>query len=255
MNNNLNSKLTFDNFVEGKSNRMALAATRGISEHPALPTHKPLLLYGSTGVGKTHLIHAAGNALIRRNPNAKVIYLHTERFMANRISALHNNTINEFKRFYYSANALLVDEIQFFAGKEEPQEDLHHIINALLENGQPVILTCDRSPQEADSLEKRLKSLLSCGRSLPMKAPDLETRMEILKRKAEEAKIGLPNDTALFIAQRIGSNVRELEGALRQLVAHVRLTGEQINIRPIQETLKDFIALQARPVYCKNLRN
>lgn len=251
---NLNTGFTFSTFVEGKSNRMAAAAAQQVAENPASHGYNPLLLYGGVGLGKTHLMHAVGNELLRRNPNAKVVYLHSERFVADMISALRNKTINEFKRFYRSVDALLIDDIQFFAGKEQSQEEFFHTFNALLENGQQIILTCDKFPKEVDGLEERLKSRFGWGLSQPMEPPELETRVAILKKKAEEAKVDLPNDAAFFIAQRIRSNVRELEGALRRVIAHVRFTGAQIDIGLIKEALKDLIALQARQISIDNIQ-
>ncbi|EKF73671.1 chromosome replication initiator DnaA [Alcanivorax hongdengensis A-11-3] len=251
---NLNTGFTFSTFVEGKSNRMAAAAAQQVAENPASHGYNPLLLYGGVGLGKTHLMHAVGNELLRRNPNAKVVYLHSERFVADMISALRNKTINEFKRFYRSVDALLIDDIQFFAGKEQSQEEFFHTFNALLENGQQIILTCDKFPKEVDGLEERLKSRFGWGLSQPMEPPELETRVAILKKKAEEARVDLPNDAAFFIAQRIRSNVRELEGALRRVIAHVRFTGAQIDIGLIKEALKDLIALQARQISIDNIQ-
>ena len=181
---NLNTGFTFSTFVEGKSNRMAAAAAQQVAENPASHGYNPLLLYGGVGLGKTHLMHAVGNELLRRNPNAKVVYLHSERFVADMISALRNKTINEFKRFYRSVDALLIDDIQFFAGKEQSQEEFFHTFNALLENGQQIILTCDKFPKEVDGLEERLKSRFGWGLSQPMEPPELETRVAILKKKA-----------------------------------------------------------------------
>jgi chromosomal replication initiator protein len=251
---NLNTAFTFQTFVEGKSNRMASAAAQQVAENPASHGYNPLLLYGGVGLGKTHLMHAVGNELLRRNANAKVVYLHSERFVADMISALRNKTINEFKRFYRSVDALLIDDIQFFAGKEQSQEEFFHTFNALLENGQQIILTCDKFPKEVDGLEERLKSRFGWGLSQPLEPPELETRVAILKKKAEEARVELPDDAAFFIAQRIRSNVRELEGALRRVIAHVRFTGEQIGIGLIKEALKDLIALQARQISIDNIQ-
>ena len=251
---NLNSAFVFDNFVEGKSNRMAAAAAQQVAENPGTHGYNPLLLYGGVGLGKTHLMHAVGNGLLRRNPNAKVVYLHSERFVADMISALRNKTINEFKRFYRTVDALLIDDIQFFAGKEQSQEEFFHTFNALLENGQQIILTCDKFPKEIDGLEERLKSRFGWGLSQPMEPPELETRVAILKKKAEEARIDLPNDAAFFIAQRIRSNVRELEGALKRVIAHVRFTGAQLDIALVKDALRDLLAIQARQVSVDNIQ-
>ncbi|WP_111657821.1 chromosomal replication initiator protein DnaA [Isoalcanivorax indicus] len=251
---NLNSAFLFDNFVEGKSNRMAAAAAQQVAENPGTHGYNPLLLYGGVGLGKTHLMHAVGNGLLKRNPNAKVVYLHSERFVADMISALRNKTINEFKRFYRTVDALLIDDIQFFAGKEQSQEEFFHTFNALLENGQQIILTCDKFPKEIDGLEERLKSRFGWGLSQPMEPPELETRVAILKKKAEEARIELPNEAAFFIAQRIRSNVRELEGALKRVIAHVRFTGAPLDIGLVKEALRDLLAIQARQVSVDNIQ-
>lgn len=251
---NLNPGFTFATFVEGKSNRMAAAAAQQVAENPASHGYNPLLLYGGVGLGKTHLMHAVGNELQRRNSNAKVVYLHSERFVADMISALRNKTINEFKRFYRSVDALLIDDIQFFAGKEQSQEEFFHTFNALLENGQQIIMTCDKFPKEVDGLEERLKSRFGWGLSQPMEPPELETRVAILKKKADEASADLSDECAFFIAQRIRSNVRELEGALRRVIAHVRFTGGVIDIPLIKEALKDLIALQAKQTSIDNIQ-
>ncbi|AJD46425.1 chromosomal replication initiator protein DnaA [Isoalcanivorax pacificus W11-5] len=251
---NLNSTFLFDNFVEGKSNRMAAAAAQQVAENPGTHGYNPLLLYGGVGLGKTHLMHAVGNGLLKRNPNAKVVYLHSERFVADMISALRNKTINEFKRFYRTVDALLIDDIQFFAGKEQSQEEFFHTFNALLENGQQIILTCDKFPKEIDGLEERLKSRFGWGLSQPMEPPELETRVAILKKKAEEARIDLPNEAAFFIAQRIRSNVRELEGALKRVIAHVRFTGAPLDIGLVKDALRDLLAIQARQVSVDNIQ-
>ena len=251
---NLNTTFVFDNFVEGKSNRMAAAAAQQVAENPGTHGYNPLLLYGGVGLGKTHLMHAVGNGLLKRNPNAKVVYLHSERFVADMISALRNKTINEFKRFYRTVDALLIDDIQFFAGKEQSQEEFFHTFNALLENGQQIILTCDKFPKEIDGLEERLKSRFGWGLSQPMEPPELETRVAILKKKAEEARIDLPNDAAFFIAQRIRSNVRELEGALKRVIAHVRFTGAPLDVGLVKDALRDLLAIQARQVSVDNIQ-
>lgn len=251
---NLVKNYTFESFVEGKSNRMAAAAAQQVAENPGAHGYNPLLLYGGVGLGKTHLMHAVGNYMLARNPNAKVVYLHSERFVADMVSALRNSTINEFKRFYRSLDALLIDDIQFFARKEQSQEEFFHTFNSLLEKGQQIILTCDKFPKEVDGLEERLKSRFGWGLSQPLEPPELETRVAILKKKAEAAQIDLPNEAAFFIAQRIRSNVRELEGALTRVIAHVRFTGSQVDIGLIKEALHDVLAVQARQVSVDNIQ-
>ena len=220
----LNRTFAFENFVEGKSNQLARAAAWQVADNPK-HGYNPLFLYGGVGLGKTHLMHAVGNHLLKKNPNAKVVYLHSERFVADMVKALQLNAINEFKRFYRSVDALLIDDIQFFARKERSQEEFFHTFNALLEGGQQVILTSDRYPKEIEGLEERLKSRFGWGLTVAVEPPELETRVAILMKKADQAKVDLPHDAAFFIAQRIRSNVRELEGALKRVIeigrAHV----------------------------------
>lgn len=251
--NFLTENYTFDTFVEGKSNQLARAASRQVAENPG-GAYNPLFLYGGVGLGKTHLMHAVGNALIERKPDAKVVYLHSERFVADMVKALQLNAINEFKRFYRSVDALLIDDIQFFAGKERSQEEFFHTFNALLEGGQQMILTCDRYPKEINGLEERLKSRFGWGLTVAVEPPELETRVAILLKKAEQAKVVLPDDAAFFIAQRIRSNVRELEGALKRVIASAHFTGRPIDIDLIRESLKDLLALQDKQISMDNIQ-
>ena len=251
---NLVTSYTFDNFVEGKSNRMAFAAAQQASENPGTQGYNPLLFYGGVGLGKTHLMHAVGNAILQRKPGARVVYLHSERFVQDMVSALRNKTIDQFKRFYRSLDALLIDDIQFFAGKEQSQEEFFHTFNSLIESGQQVIMTCDKYPKEINGLEDRLKSRFGWGLSQPLEPPELETRVAILKKKAEEAKIDLPSEAAFFIAQRIRSNVRELEGALKRVIAHVRLSGAVVDINLVRDALKDLLASHARQISIDNIQ-
>ena len=244
---------TFDTFVEGKSNQLARAASRQVAEN-AGGAYNPLFLYGGVGLGKTHLMHAVGNALLEKNPNAKIVYLHSERFVADMVKDLQLNAINEFKRYYRSVDALLIDDIQFFAGKERSQEEFFHTFNALLEGGQQMILTCDRYPKEINGLEERLKSRFGWGLTVAVEPPELETRVAILMKKAEQAKISLPADAAFFIAQRIRSNVRELEGALKRVIASAHFTGRSIDIELIRESLKDLLALQDKQISLDNIQ-
>lgn len=249
----LNRTFTFENFVEGKSNQLARAAAWQVADNPK-HGYNPLFLYGGVGLGKTHLMHAVGNHLLKKNPNAKVVYLHSERFVADMVKALQLNAINEFKRFYRSVDALLIDDIQFFAKKERSQEEFFHTFNALLEGGQQVILTSDRYPKEIDGLEERLKSRFGWGLTVAVEPPELETRVAILMKKADQAKIELPHDAAFFIAQRIRSNVRELEGALKRVIAHAHFMGRDITIELIRESLKDLLALQDKLVSIDNIQ-
>ncbi|WP_273805481.1 MULTISPECIES: chromosomal replication initiator protein DnaA [unclassified Pseudomonas] len=251
--NYLNRTFTFENFVEGKSNQLARAAAWQVADNPK-HGYNPLFLYGGVGLGKTHLMHAVGNHLLKRNPNAKIVYLHSERFVADMVKALQLNAINEFKRFYRSVDALLIDDIQFFARKERSQEEFFHTFNALLEGGQQVILTSDRYPKEIDGLEERLKSRFGWGLTVAVEPPELETRVAILMKKADQAKVDLPHDAAFFIAQRIRSNVRELEGALKRVIAHAHFMGRDITIELIRESLKDLLALQDKLVSIDNIQ-
>jgi len=244
---------TFSSFVEGKSNQLARAAAMQVAENPG-GAYNPLFLYGGVGLGKTHLMHAVGNALLKQNPNAKIVYLHSERFVADMVKALQLNAINEFKRYYRSVDALLIDDIQFFANKERSQEEFFHTFNALLEGGQQMILTCDRYPKEIIGLEERLKSRFGWGLTVAVEPPELETRVAILMKKAEQARMELPPDAAFFLAQRIRSNVRELEGALKRVIASAHFTARNIDIALIKDSLKDLLALQDKQVSMDNIQ-
>ncbi|WP_027960518.1 chromosomal replication initiator protein DnaA [Halomonas halodenitrificans] len=249
----LNPNFTFETFVEGKSNQLARAASRQVSENPG-GAYNPLFLYGGVGLGKTHLMHAVGNALAGRRENARVVYLHSERFVADMVKALQLNAINDFKRFYRSVDALLIDDIQFFAGKERSQEEFFHTFNALLEGGQQMILTSDRYPKEISGVEERLKSRFGWGLTVAIEPPELETRVAILMKKADQAKVELPHDAAFFIAQKIRSNVRELEGALKKVIADSHFMGKPITQDFIRESLKDLLALQDKQVGVDNIQ-
>lgn len=250
---NLVENYTFDNFVEGKSNQLALAAARQVAENPG-ESYNPLFLYGGVGLGKTHLMHAVGNALKTHNPGAKVVYLHSERFVADMVKALQLNAITDFKRYYRSVDALLIDDIQFFARKERSQEEFFHTFNALLEGGQQMILTCDRYPKEINGLEERLKSRFGWGLTVAVEPPELETRVAILMTKANQANVELPPESAFFIAQKIRSNVRELEGALKRVIANAHFTSRPIDVDLIKDSLKDLLALQDRQVSMDNIQ-
>lgn len=250
---NLNRLFTFDNFVEGKSNQLARAASHQVAENPG-KSYNPLFIYGGVGLGKTHLMHAVGNLILQNNPEAKVLYLHSERYVAAMVKALQTNTINEFKRFYRSVDALLIDDIQFFAGKDRSQEEFFHNFNALLEGEQQIILTCDRYPKEINGLEERLKSRFGWGLTVAIEPPELETRVAILMSKAEQANICLPHDVAFFIAKRIRSNVRELEGALKRVIANAHFTGSAITTDFIKDALRDLLSLQDKLVTIGNIQ-
>ncbi|MDR0806829.1 MAG: chromosomal replication initiator protein DnaA [Enterobacteriaceae bacterium] len=249
----VNPKHQFDNFVEGKSNQLARAAARQVADNPG-GAYNPLFLYGGTGLGKTHLLHAVGNGIIERKPNAKVVYMHSERFVQDMVKALQNNAIEEFKRYYRSVDALLIDDIQFFANKERSQEEFFHTFNALLEGNQQIILTSDRYPKEINGVEDRLKSRFGWGLTVAIEPPELETRVAILMKKADENDIRLPAEVAFFIAKRLRSNVRELEGALNRVIANANFTGRAITIDFVREALRDLLALQEKLVTIDNIQ-
>ncbi|ASK78143.1 chromosomal replication initiation protein DnaA [Paraphotobacterium marinum] len=250
---NLNRKLNFNNFVEGKSNQLGLAAARQVAMNPG-NSYNPLFIYGGTGLGKTHLLHAVGNAISESKQNAKVVYMHSEKFVMDMVKALQNNLIDDFKMFYRGVDALLIDDIQFFANKGGTQEEFFHTFNALLEGNQQIILTSDRYPKEISGVEERLKSRFGWGLTLAIEPPELETRVAILMKKAEDHNIKLAHEVAFFIAKRLRSNVRELEGALNRVIANANFTGRTINIDFVREALRDLLALQDKLVTIDNIQ-
>lgn len=251
--NRINPGFTFDSFIEGKSNQLAFAAARQVAENPG-HSYNPLFIYGSVGLGKTHLMQAVGNDLLQRRRGAKVVYLHSERFVNDMVHALKNHKINEFKNFYRSVDTLLIDDIQFFEGKEQSQEEFFHTFNALFEGHRQIILTCDRYPKEVQGLEERLRSRFGWGLTVAVEPPELETRTAILIKKAEQSGVSLPDPVAFFIAQQVRSNVRELEGALRRVVAHCQFKGSLIGIEEAREALKDLLRLQEKLVTLDNIQ-
>ncbi|WP_045226630.1 chromosomal replication initiator protein DnaA [Methyloterricola oryzae] len=251
--NNLNSAFTFESFVEGKSNQLAKAASAQVAQSVGR-AYNPLFIYGGVGLGKTHLMHAIGNEILRGNPSANIVYLHSERFVSDMVKALQHNAINAFKEFYRTVDALLIDDIQFFAGKERSQEEFFHTFNTLLENKHQVVLTCDRYPKEIKGLEERLKSRFGWGLPVAVEPPDLETRVAILMTKAQNAGVDLSPEVAFFIGKRIRSNIRELEGALRRVIANSHFTGKPITLDFAKEALRDLIALQDRMVNVDNIQ-
>ena len=253
MGSRLDRNFTFSTFVEGKSNQLARAAAFQVATNPGT-AYNPLFIYGGVGLGKTHLMHAVGNKMIADNDNARVAYVHSERFVGDMVRALQHNTINEFKQAYRSLDALMIDDIQFSAGTERPQEEFFHTFNALLEGQQQVILTCDRYPKEVDGLEERLKSRFGWGLTVAIEPPELETSVAILMSKAAAADIALPDEVAFFVAKRIRSNIRELEGALRRLKANAEFTGQPITLDFAKEALRDLLALQERLVTVDNIQ-
>ena len=250
---NLNPDFTFDTFVEGKSNQLARAASIQTAENPG-GAYNPLFIYGGVGLGKTHLMHSIGHEILKHKPNAKITYLHSERFVADMVRALQHNAINEFKRHYRSLDALLVDDIQFFAGKERSQEEFFHTFNALLEGQHQIVMTCDRYPKEVNGLEERLKSRFGWGLPVAIEPPELETRVAIIRKKAEQSGISLPDEVSFFIAKRFRSNVRELEGALNRVIANSNLTGMPITLEFTQLALRDLLLLQDKQVTIENIQ-
>jgi chromosomal replication initiator protein len=249
----INPEFTFDTFVEGKSNQLAKAAARQVADNPGR-AYNPLFIYGGVGLGKTHLMHAVANAMKAKRPEARVAYVHSERFVGDMVRALQHNTIADFKQAYRTLDALLIDDIQFFAGKERSQEEFFHTFNALLEGQQQVILTCDRYPKEVNGLEERLKSRFGWGLTVSIEPPELETCVAILMSKAQGAHVDLPEEVAFFIAKRIRSNVRELEGALRRVAANAQFTGRPITLDFAKEALRDLLALQEKLVTVENIQ-
>lgn len=250
---NLNKAFTFESFVEGKSNQLARAASVQVSENIGR-AYNPLFIYGSSGLGKTHLMHAIGNAVLEQNPSANVVYLHSEKFVQDMVRALQQNTIQSFKDYYRSIDILLIDDIQFLAGKERSQEEFFHTFNNLLDKKHQVVLTCDKYPKEIEGLEDRLKSRFGWGLPVAIEPPDLETRAAILIKKAKQKAIELDQDVAFFIAKRIPSNVRELEGALSRVVANANFTNREITIDFTKEALHDLISLQDKLISIDNIQ-
>ncbi|RCL42737.1 MAG: chromosomal replication initiator protein DnaA [SAR86 cluster bacterium] len=245
---------TFESFVEGKSNQIALAAAKQVADQASDSKYNPLFLYGGVGLGKTHLMHAVGNKLKRERTDAKICYLHSETFVSEMVKALQLGAMNEFKKFYRGLNALLIDDIQFFAGKEQSQEELFHTFNSLIENGNLMIFSCDRYPKEIEGLEERLKSRFGWGLSAVIDPPALETRAAILMQKANDMGLALSDECAFFIADKVKSNVRELEGALTRVAANARFTNAEIDIDLIKNSLRDILAIQARMVTIPNIQ-
>ena len=244
---------TFDNFVEGKSNHMALAASKQVALNPH-GDYNPLFIYGGVGLGKTHLMHAVGNEILNSSPEKRIVYVHSEKFVADMVKALQLGAMSEFKSFYRNADALLIDDIQFFAGKEQSQEEFFHTFNTLLDRNHQMILTCDKYPKEIEGLEERLKSRLGWGLPVIVEPPELETRAAVLLQKSQLMGVELPNDCAIYIAQRIRSNIRELEGALKRVVANSKFSDTTIDIAFVKESLKDLFVISAKMVSIDNIQ-
>ena len=250
---NLVGGYTFNSFVEGKSNHLALAAAKQVAANPK-GDYNPLFIYGGVGLGKTHLMHAVGNEILENEPQKRIVYVHSEKFVSDMVKALQLGAMNEFKSFYRNADALLIDDIQFFAGKEQSQEEFFHTFNALLDRNNQMVLTCDKYPKEIEGLEERLKSRLGWGLPVVIDPPELETRAAVLLAKATSMGCSLPNDCAIYIAQRIRSNIRELEGALKRVVANARFTNQEIDIPLVKDALKDLFVISAKMVSIDNIQ-
>jgi chromosomal replication initiator protein len=249
----LNDSHKFQNFVEGKSNQLARAASIQVSNHPG-SEYNPLYIYGGVGLGKTHLMHAIGSQIRENKPDANVLYVNCERFVSDMVKALQHSRMDEFKNSYRSLDALLIDDIQFLADKGRSQEEFFHTFNSLYEAHAQMVITCDRFPKEIEGLEDRIRSRLGWGLAVDIKPADLETRVAILKSKAEQANADMPDDVAFFIAERFKSNIRELEGALKRVVAHARFTGQQITQEFARQALKELLAVQDKPITIDNIQ-
>ena len=250
----LNVALTFDNFVEGDSNQLAIAAAHQVAENIGGTSYNPLLLYGGVGLGKTHLMHAIGNAIAERHPHLKISYIFAQKFMEDVVRAIEHNTMDSFKTHYQSVDVLLMDDIQFLARGPRTQEEFFHVYNRLQGNGRQIVLTCDKHPKDIKGLEKRVESRMVWGMTAPLEPPELETRVAILMKKAELRGVPLENEAAYFIAKKIKSNVRELEGALNRVVANARVLDKEIDKELIRSSLKDLIAIQDRHISIENIQ-
>ena len=250
----LNKNFTFDTFVEGRSNQLARAAAFQVSENVGGASYNPLLLYGGVGLGKTHLMHAGGNSIADRHPHLKVAYMYSQRFMEDMVRAIEHGTMSDFTKYYRSVDVLLMDDIQFLAKGMKTQEEFFHVFNRLQEDGSQIVLTCDRYPKEIEGLEERLESRFVWGMTAPVEPPELETRVAILMKKAEIEQVSLPSDAAFFMAERIRSNVRELEGALKRVIANAKFTGREITNDQVRESLRDLIAIQDRQIGIENIQ-
>ena len=250
----LNKDFTFDSFVEGRSNELARAAALQVSENVGGASYNPLLLYGGVGLGKTHLMHAVGNSIADRHPHLKVAYMYSQRFMEDMVRAIEHGTMSDFTKYYRSVDVLLMDDIQFLAKGMKTQEEFFHVFNRLQEDGSQIVLTCDRYPKEIEGLEERLESRFVWGMTASVEPPELETRVAILMKKAELERVNLPSDAAFFIAEKIRSNVRELEGALKRVIANAKFTGRDITNEQVRESLRDLIAIQDRQIGIENIQ-
>lgn len=249
----LDPQFSFESFVEGKSNQLALAASRQVAENPS-GAYNPLYIYGGTGLGKTHLMQAIGNLVKQRHPSSSIRYITAHRFVNEMVRAIQHNAIGDFNNRYRSLDVLLIDDIQFFGGKDRTQEELFHTFNTLMDMNSQIGISCDRYPKEVEGLEERLRSRFGWGLTVAIEPPELETRMAILMRKASGSGIEFPEEVAFFIAERIQSNVRDLEGAFNRVVAHSRFLGRIIDTELAKEALSDLLELQTRLVTIENIQ-
>lgn len=249
----LNPTFNFSSFVPGKANQLARAAALQVAENPG-SAYNPLFVYGGVGLGKTHLIQSIGNLVLEHNHNARISYIHAERYVSDVVRAYQHKSFNDFKRYYHSLDLLLIDDIQFFGGKSRTQEEFFYAFNALIEAKKQVIITCDTYPREMQGIEDRLISRFGWGLTVAVEPPELEMRVAILIKKAEADKIRLDENIAFFIAKQIQSNVRELEGALKRVLAYSRFTNRPISLDVAKEALKDLLAVQFRQVSIENIQ-
>jgi chromosomal replication initiator protein len=249
----LNPLFSFDSFVTGKANQLARAAALQVAEHPGV-AYNPLFVYGGVGLGKTHLIQAIGNLVLHNQPEAKVRYTHAEQYVSDVVRAYQHKAFDGFKKYYHSLDLLLIDDVQFFGGKSRTQEEFFYAFNALIEEHKQVIITCDTYPKEISGMEDRLISRFGWGLTVAIEPPELEMRVAILLKKAEIERIRLPEDVAFFIANHIQSNVRELEGALKRVLAYAKFANRTVNVELAREALKDLLAVQTRQISIENIQ-
>ena len=252
-NSGLNPSFNFDNYVIGRANQLARAAAIQVAENPG-QAYNPLFIYGGVGLGKTHLLQAIGNQLKQQNPDANIRYLHAERYVSDVVKAYENKAFDEFKRQYHSLDLLLIDDIQFFAKKTRTQEEFFYAFNTLIEEKKQIVITCDTYPKEIIDVDERLRTRFSWGLTVAVEPPELEMRVAILLKKAEESKINLTEDVAFFVAKQIRSSVRELEGALNRIVAMANFTGHAIDIHLAKDALRDLIAVRGRQITIENIQ-
>jgi chromosomal replication initiator protein len=248
----LNGTFTFESFVTGKANQLARAAGLQVAEHPT--SYNPLFVYGGVGLGKTHLIQAIGHDILKRDPSAKIRYIHAETYVSDVVRAYQHKAFDEFKRYYRSLDLLLIDDIQFFGGKSRTQEEFFYLFNTLIEGHKQVVITCDTYPKEIAGIEERLISRFGWGLTVALEPPELEMRVAILLAKAQQSRVRLDEQVAFFVAKHIRSNVRELEGALKRIIAYANFHGQEISLSVTKEALRDLLAVQNRQISIENIQ-